>query len=121
MWKKSIDFRFRPLLSADHLLNSQVRCINNAEIAPRYQRMPKIGWFRRRGTRQLYPDSNPKFMRQVGVDLNLQERLDQMFVEEKAEELKKRVDIGFPVNKSELKNCDNFGIFNQKNLLYFDR
>ena len=38
-------------------------------------------------------------MRKIGVDLNLQERLDEMFAEEQSEEVTKAVDIGFPVGK----------------------
>ena len=38
-------------------------------------------------------------MRKIGVDLNLQERLDEMFAKEQSEEVTNAVDIGFPVGK----------------------
>ena len=38
-------------------------------------------------------------MRKIGVDLNLQERLDEMFDEEQSEVVAKAIDIGFPVGK----------------------
>ena len=44
----------------------------------------------------LYPASDPAYLRQIGVDLNLQERLDEMFKEENAETKSKSVDIGYP-------------------------
>ena len=50
-------------------------------------------------SRLLYPTSNPPYMRKIGVDLNLQERLDEMFAKEQSEEVTNAVDIGFPVGK----------------------
>ena len=38
-------------------------------------------------------------MRKIGVDLNLQERLDEMFAEEQSEQVTNAIDIGFPVGK----------------------
>ena len=38
-------------------------------------------------------------MRKIGVDLNLQERLDEMFSKEQSEEVTNAIDIGFPVGK----------------------
>ena len=61
--------------------------------------LKKNRW-RRKGTRLLYPTSNPTQLRQVGVDLNLQERLDDMFKEEHDKIAAKKIDIGFPVPKS---------------------
>ena len=88
MWKRSLFVK--PILAQQN-----VRFINNMEIAPRYKIRPKVGWFRRRGTRLLYPTSSPRDLRQVGVDLNLQERLSQMFAKEQNEAMSKRVNIGF--------------------------
>lgn len=58
----------------------------------------KSGWFSRRGTRAGYPASWPN-SRVVGVDLNLQERLDNIYCDQRQAE-KYRKDIGMPyINK----------------------
>ena len=95
MWKSSCQSLTKP----NSVVQQFVRCVNNAEIAPRYKRVPSVGWWRRKGSRHLYPTSNPKYMRQVGVDLSLQERLDEMFEEEHAQIAAKKIDIGFPTVK----------------------
>ena len=92
MWKKTIPVN---LINKSNLPGLQsARTYNNGEIVPRYRRgVPKVGWFRRKGSRLLYPTSHPSYMRRIGVDLNLQQRLDQMFIQDN-EEQKSRVDIG---------------------------
>ena len=101
MWKNTCQAIQQPLLKTNlNLLAPTVRCINNAEIASRYRRRAKIGWWRRRGSRMLYPNSDPTYLRQIGVDLNLQERLDELFKEEHAENEAKSVDIGYPAIKA---------------------
>ena len=102
MWKNTCQVVIQqPLLKTNlNLLAPTVRCINNAEIASRYRRRAKIGWWRRRGSRMLYPNSDPTYLRQIGVDLNLQERLDELFKEEHAENEAKSVDIGYPAIKA---------------------
>ena len=102
MWKKTLSVN---PLNKPSLASLQItRNVNNGEITPRYQRgVPKVGWFRRKGSRLLYPTSNPNFMRRVGVDLNLQQRLDQLFAHE-YEEQKGRADIGIPVAKDSKKD-----------------
>jgi len=105
MWKKTIDIGYvRPILcqikaGSQHKCMSSESDVQNVDIAPRYKRVPKVGWFRRRGVRLTYPTSNPPFMRKIGVDLNLQERLDELFAEEHSEVVTKAIDIGFPVGK----------------------
>ena len=99
MWKNTCQLAQQPLLKSNSNTVKFVRCINNSEIAPRYKRASKIGWWRRKGTRLLYPTSNPTELRQVGVDLNLQERLDEMFKEEHDKISAKKIDIGFPIPK----------------------
>jgi len=113
MWKKTLDVGYvRPILSQIKP-SSQQKCgianasegdFQNVDIAPRYKRIPKVGWFRRRGARLTYPTSNPPYMRKIGVDLNLQERLDQMFSGEQSELSEKAIDIGFPPKKDETKS-----------------
>jgi hypothetical protein len=77
-----------------------VRNINSGELGTRYKLTPKVGWWRRRGTKLIYPTSHPSYMRKIGVDLNLQQRLEAMFAKEQAEIADKRVDIGFPAKES---------------------
>lgn len=76
------------------------RSINNAELISPYKR--KIpAWFRKRGARAGYPAFIwPQDGRIIGVDKNLQERLDDMF-QEQNRPLKNRTDIGFPPQKIE--------------------
>ena len=100
MWKKTVDISYvRPLLyqikPCRHEKSMSIDAMNN-EIAPRYKRVPKVGWWRRRGVRLTYPTSDPAYMRRIGVDLNLQERLDEMFAKEQSEAISKAIDIGFP-------------------------
>lgn len=97
MWKNAHP---KQILAMSSQLKVCSRQVNNAEIAPRYKITPKVGWFRRRGSRLLYPNSNVSYMRQIGVDLTLQERLDAMFKAEHEKTASKRVDIGFPIKTS---------------------
>ena len=108
MWKKPIDIgHVRPILcqingkSQNKNLSSEAQ---NVDIAPRYKRVPKVGWFRRRGVRLQYPTHDPAYLRKLGTDLNLQERLDKMFAKEHSETAAKSVDIGFPPKKT----CKSF-------------
>ena len=102
MWKKTLSMN---ILSKPNLASLQsTRNVNSGEIISRYQRgKAKVGWFRRKGSRLLYPTSNPNYMRRVGVDLNLQQRLDQMFAKEQ-EEQAARIDIGIPMTQSKKKS-----------------
>ena len=95
MWKKTIDIsNCRPILCQINAkpqhkgLSSDAQ---NVDIAPRYKRLPKVGWFRRRGVRLEYPTSEPAYMRKIGTDLNLQERLDKMFAEDNSERVSKSI------------------------------
>ena len=108
MWKKTVDIgHVRPILcqingTPQHKnLSSKAQ---NVDIAPRYKRLPKVGWFRRRGVRLQYPTSDPAYLRKLGTDLNLQERLDKIFAKEHSEMAAKSVDIGFPPKKT----CESF-------------
>merc|ERR1712141_126720 len=74
------------------------RNVNDGRIESRVWRS-KSGWFSRRGTRPGYPASWPN-SRVVGVDLNLQERLDQMYCDQRLA-VKHRVDIGMPAKKKD--------------------
>ena len=102
MWKNTCQvIQHQPLLKANlNLLAPTVRCVTNSEIASRYRQRPKVGWWRRRGSRMMYPTSDPIYLRQIGVDLNLQERLDEMFKAENVEKESKSVDIGYPAIKA---------------------
>ena len=102
MWKKTLSMN---ILSKPNLASLQsTRNVNSGEIISRYQRgKAKVGWFRRKGSRLLYPTSNPNYMRRVGVDLNLQQRLDQMFAKEQ-EEQAARIDIGIPMTQGKKKS-----------------
>lgn len=64
------------------------------ELGSAYRR-PKSGWLYRRGTKGGYPASDPRRLRKVGIDLNLQQRLNILFAED-LKELEDRPDIGFP-------------------------
>ena len=101
MWKSSCQSLTKP----NSVVQQFVRCVNNSEIAPRYKRVPGVGWWRRKGSRQLYPTSNPQYLRQIGVDLSLQERLDEMFEEEHAQIAAKKINIGFPAVKGGRRHC----------------
>ena len=105
MWKKTIDIgNVRPILYQIKSSKTQHKSLSsdaqNVDIAPRYKRIPKVGWFRRKGVRMTYPTSEPAYMRKIGTDLNLQERLNKMFEEEQSEVEAKVVDIGFPPKKA---------------------
>ena len=100
MWKNTCQvIQNQPLLKTLNLL-ATVRCVTNSKIASRYRQKSKVGWWRRRGTRMLYPASDPAYLRQIGVDLNFHERLDEIFKEENAEMKSKSVDIGYPAIKT---------------------
>ena len=104
MWKNTCQvIQNQPLLKTLNLLATVTRCVTNSEIASRYRQKSKVGWWRRRGSRMLYPASDPAYLRQIGVDLNLQERLDEMFKEENAEIKSKSIDIGFLAIKTSSK------------------
>jgi len=104
MWKKTIDIgHVRPILCQINGKSQHKNLSSNAQnvdIGPRYKRLPKVGWFRRRGVRLQYPTSDPAYLRKLGTDLNLQERLDKMFEKEHSETAAKSVDIGFPPKKT---------------------
>ena len=57
MWKKTVDVGYvRPILcqikaGSQHKCMSSETDAQNVDIAPRYKRIPKVGWFRRRGAR----------------------------------------------------------------------
>ena len=87
-------------MALSHLENKSSKNAQNVDIGPRYKRLPKVGWFRRRGVRLQYPTSDPSYLRKLGTDLNLQERLDKMFAKEHSETGAKSVDIGFPPRKT---------------------
>lgn len=66
------------------------------ELAPRSH---SLGWWGSKGPgRPGYPRTTP--LRQAGLDLNLQERLDEMYAEEKHQRQQRR-DIGFPRQRKE--------------------
>lgn len=78
-------------------LVSSSRNVNDGRIESRYMKS-KSGWFSRKGTRPGYPASWPD-SRVIGVDLNLQERLDQIYCDQRQAE-RSRKDIGLAhVNK----------------------
>ena len=59
MWKKTVDIGYvRPILcqikaGSQHKCMSSETDAQNVDIAPRYKRIPKVGWFRRRGARKI--------------------------------------------------------------------
>ena len=69
-----------------------IRHTNDGSIESRY-RKSKAGWFTRKGTRAGYPPSWPNQLRVVGIDLNLQERLDEMYKDQRIAE-KNRREVG---------------------------
>ena len=88
--RQSIEGRSLLQLTASKVCLS-IRNTNDGNIESRYGKS-KSGWFTRKGTKAGYPPSWPHQSRVVGIDLNLQERFDEMYKDRrKAEKIRKDV------------------------------
>jgi len=71
--------------------------MSGTELEPRID-ITKTGWFGRRGSQPGHPYVHPERMRTVGVDKNLQERLNELYFDEH-QAAKSRRNIGMEAKK----------------------
>jgi len=89
-----------------------VRLMSGSELEPRHGRT-RAGWISRTGSKPGLPNVHVEKMRRVGVDKNLQERLDDMYFEER-EATRNRRNIGFEAKNGSQKRKIRMDDFRKK-------